>query len=512
MFRKTISPETCGKNVRRQPLWLIFISLLAVFLRIYRLGAHTYWCDEFLAIFLGENSFAWMTNYITYHDAHPPLFYVLTHFMLKAGNSEHILRLLPCIFGILCIPLAFSLGKKLFDEKTGLIFAFLLAINPAHILWSQTLKAYTLFTFLLLVSFYFFYSLLISRKKSFWIGLFISNLCLLYLHNFAFCVVFIQGIFLLLRKKLNRTWILYYVLLLVSYIPWLVRIPYQLQFTSGVRRGIPVLYRYLYYFFYLFLGESVHPFYLPVIIPTVLVSGFLLIAGLIAVCKSSKDKRIFMLTGLFIPLMLIPFPSTVPQNLIAFSVFWYLTAALAIRTIRFSTIPAAILTVVCLTSCVFYYSGQPFHYHDTSKLIPYREINNFLSRNVKQGDVVIINDKREFLGKKPFSAFDWYYNGTAPVIEATEEKTVKAENLQVLLKDYDRYWLFLNFNQYPPNWCRELKEFFDTHYEKTYEQKFLWNERILQKVRKNGKKYYYLIELHCYEKSKSSINSVFPPP
>ena len=485
-------------------LFAILITSIGIILRVFHLGSHSFWCDEFLSIFLGKHSLQWMVNYITFKDAHPPLFYAIVHFMLKGGNSEIYLRLLPAFFGVLCIPASYYLGKELISEKGGLLLALTVIFNPAHILWSQILKSYTMFTLFVIISLYFFMKILKEDKNFYWFLLFLSNLILLYLHNFAFILILIEGTALIIDKKFNKKWFAYHLLLFLLYLPWLLKIPHQFHFTLGVRRQIPLLYKFIYHFFYFFLGETVNPFYFLLVIPVFLLLSFLFIRGLWNLAGIEKEKRNLILPGLIFPLFLIPFPSTVPQNLIPFSIFWYILMISGMRNLKFRRIPLLFLIFFFSFSIYFYYTGNVYQYQDVSKLAPYRETGNFLTQVTAQKDVIIVNERRQFPGQEPFSAFDWYYSGKAKVIEGTEEKIKKVEEFERLLKTYKKIWIFLNFNE-DPEWCEMLKRYFSGNYKNVFVRKYLWNERILQKIRKNGKKeqYYYFIELYCYEKKGS---------
>jgi len=75
---------------RKYLLFAILLTGIGIILRVFYLGSHSFWCDEFLSIFLGKHSLQWMVNYVTFKDAHPPLFYAIVHFMLKGGGPKYI--------------------------------------------------------------------------------------------------------------------------------------------------------------------------------------------------------------------------------------------------------------------------------------------------------------------------------------------------------------------------------------------------------------------------------------
>ncbi|MDH4136466.1 MAG: hypothetical protein OEW09_07110, partial [Anaerolineae bacterium] len=83
------------------------ILLLAFALRLYRLGYQSIWYDEGVSIHLAQKSLAALTAH-TAGDIHPPLYYYLLHFWLKAaGSSEFAVAFLSLTFGLLLVPLVY---------------------------------------------------------------------------------------------------------------------------------------------------------------------------------------------------------------------------------------------------------------------------------------------------------------------------------------------------------------------------------------------------------------------
>ncbi len=82
-------------------------------------------------------------------DFHPPFYYLLMHFWIKIfGYSEISLRIPSVIFGVATIYVVYLISKKLFDKKTGLISAILLATSGLSIYYSQEARMYSLAAFL----------------------------------------------------------------------------------------------------------------------------------------------------------------------------------------------------------------------------------------------------------------------------------------------------------------------------------------------------------------------------
>lgn len=71
------------------------------------------------------------------------------------GVSEAAGRIPTVIFGVLTIPLAFLIGRRMKDEKIGVVFAFLLTFSTFLIAWSRQLRFYGQLQFFFLLSLYF---------------------------------------------------------------------------------------------------------------------------------------------------------------------------------------------------------------------------------------------------------------------------------------------------------------------------------------------------------------------
>ena len=227
---------------RRVAFYLIFILMIGLFLRIYGLDKYDFWHDEAASIILSENlTLQSALNYLIF--PYPPstipfLFYFLLKFWMLLGKSEFILRLLPLTFGFLCIIGVYFLGKALLNKKAGLIGAMLLAISPFHIYYSQELRAYTFFTFLSLISIYFFVKVLEESKLSSWIWfVFFTALCS-YAHSTSLFLLLAENVYFFLfykrYKKVRLRWWISQLTILLLYAPWFVVLFRQAIMTKTV--------------------------------------------------------------------------------------------------------------------------------------------------------------------------------------------------------------------------------------------------------------------------------------
>jgi len=224
---------------------LILIFLLGLGLRIYDLGAESIWYDEAVSIAVSKLSiFEQLKWNLTESDNNPPLYYAILHFWVSVfGDSEFSSRLPSAIFGSLTIFAIYGLGNLLFDRKTGLIAALILATSVFHVWFSQEARAYTLLTLLTLVSFYYFVKLLSAPQDKFYMAAYlVSGVLLLYTHYYGLPVIAAQNIYCftqyLRRRKPGRLemikWVKLQLVLLLFFLPVSVLL---IKHGSAVREG-----------------------------------------------------------------------------------------------------------------------------------------------------------------------------------------------------------------------------------------------------------------------------------
>ena len=144
---------------------LILFIVLAFARGVYGLGSQSLWWDESLSlqranynlplVLSNEIVLTDATRQVITFDNHPPLYFLLLHFVVKlAGQSEFALRFLSLAFSVLTVPLLYAVGKYLFDRRVGLVAALFGAISPLYLWYSHEARMYTMLTFLGLLSFY----------------------------------------------------------------------------------------------------------------------------------------------------------------------------------------------------------------------------------------------------------------------------------------------------------------------------------------------------------------------
>lgn len=224
-------------NYKYQILF-IFVLIVASFLRLYDLGGKSLWIDEGFTLYQVQHSLPELTS-ILKNDVHPPLYFYLEHFYIKIfGTSEFSLRFISAIFGIIIILFCWKFLLKNFNKNISLIGCILISFSTIQIRYSQEARAYTLFTLLTLISFYYFISLLKEgnlKNSSIYI---LSSTLMLYTHNYAFLYLGVQIVFLIYLSIKNKTIIIKeffpIIIIILLFIPWLST---YLNQVSSIQNG-----------------------------------------------------------------------------------------------------------------------------------------------------------------------------------------------------------------------------------------------------------------------------------
>lgn len=123
------------------PLAVGLIAWAGFALRAWNLDAQSLWWDEGFSLNLAGQS----VGTIIRGDFHPPLYHLLLAGWTRvAGTTDFAARYLSVTCGTLLIPLAFSVGKRLFSRATGLVAALLTAGSPVLLWYTQETRMYIL--------------------------------------------------------------------------------------------------------------------------------------------------------------------------------------------------------------------------------------------------------------------------------------------------------------------------------------------------------------------------------
>lgn len=218
---------------------LPLLLLLALALRLINLGERSLWYDEaFAVLFAGKGLDNMLYGTLTpvdggAADIHPLLYYVtLNGWMQILGESPFAVRLWSVLLGVATVGVIYLLARDLFDENTALASAFITAIAPFHVQYSQETRMYALLGLLLMLATWCFLQAwrATGRVRWRWWVIFgvLSGLAMYTQQLAAFYLIVLGLIPFIARRRNQITGLLGAVLVaFIIYLPWLVNLPGQ---------------------------------------------------------------------------------------------------------------------------------------------------------------------------------------------------------------------------------------------------------------------------------------------
>ena len=426
-------------KTHRRAWILAAIVLLAFGLRLHRLGSESLWYDETVSVHLAGKSVPDLVAH-TAGDIHPPGYYLLLHVWTRlAGSSDFAVAFLSLFLGVLLVALAYWLAAKVYGADAGLLAAFLVAISPYNVWYSQQVRMYTLGAVLgvgVLGAVLHLISRPVSRRRSYLLWLAVYVVCgalgLWSLYYFAFLLVaanLMVAFWWLVgwRKKrvglgwLGR-WLLAQAVILSLYAVWLP-IAWRQATEPPVPpwRGMVALGDLLVETWSaLSLGQSVVP---GEVWPVLILFGVLFVLGLFYRPAPTLSVRSGHLLGpaeawqlrwvlvgsLLLPVLLIALASFVTplyhvRYIFTYSVAFYiiLGAGLAWLWRRWRPVGGLALAGVLV------FSGISLHAYHTDPLYAsddHRAAVRFLSEQWRPGDAILVN------AGYAYTALETYWDG-----------------------------------------------------------------------------------------------------
>lgn len=380
------------------------------------------WLDEGINVNNAANlDFKTLLLKYSLSDFHPPLYHaILKLTTMLAGTSEIAVRVPSVIFGVVSVYLTYLIGKKLFEEKTALIAATLMATAPLAIYYSQEARMYALAAAAAAASVYFFISILEKDRLINWIGFISSTVIMLYSDYLPYLLIPTYITYLFLNRKIVKKHTLkaffpalVIITLLIS--PWLLILP--AQFSTGLSAaaaspawsqvvGAPELKNTALVFVKFAIGRvsiADKTTYALVLLPIGLFTLFLFALSLFRF----SQKRSILIYWLAVPLLLA---YAISFSIPIFAYFrflfilpaFYLICASAINTISYPSLVRfllAIFLVINLSSTFAYFQNPKFQRED------WRGATNYVIQNTDKNTITL------FESNYTMGPFDYYNYG-----------------------------------------------------------------------------------------------------
>jgi 4-amino-4-deoxy-L-arabinose transferase-like glycosyltransferase len=187
------------------------LTCLGAGLRFYNVNANGLRLDETWSVWMARQDVVDMVRSVLFYhvDATPPSYYTLLHFFLLLGDHLLAIRALSILAGAVIVWLTFQLAAYLFDLRVAALSAFLIAIAPLHIEYSQVARSYMLADLWALVSLYCCARLLFEPpRRRYWIGLVLASVAAFYTFYLMLLVLLFENILVVifwLRRRLSRS-------------------------------------------------------------------------------------------------------------------------------------------------------------------------------------------------------------------------------------------------------------------------------------------------------------------
>lgn len=152
--------------IKKEILIVLFCLFIGFALRFYTFDQKSLWMDE---IYTFNDSRYGIKEQLAFYKEnptflHPPLFFILTHLFYPFEKPERDLRIIPLIFGTLCVLMIYFLSR-LFSPKIALPSTLALTFMTYHISLSQDARSYTFLMFFGMVGLFFFLKHLQTKNR-----------------------------------------------------------------------------------------------------------------------------------------------------------------------------------------------------------------------------------------------------------------------------------------------------------------------------------------------------------
>ncbi|MSQ27007.1 MAG: hypothetical protein EXR51_02570 [Dehalococcoidia bacterium] len=347
--------------------WLpvALVTLLALLLRLHDLAYESLDVDEADLVAFARQDWGTLFSRLTQPGENGPLYVILLRLWIGvAGQSETALRLFSAIPATLCVPAIYFLGRRLFDHRSGLVCALLLACSSYQLFYAQMVKMYALVPLLALLSGWLLLEGIERPRWRTWVAYTAVTTALMFTHVFGAMVVPWHVIVALLnlRRRFLAPALVSLAVLTLPYLPLALprlaalRAPETLtrQFTGP--RELPGMFATLAREY----GTRFDLVSLPMLDALFLGFTLLGLAALLATSRGRHDasgngrlRNSFLVTGLAVPLLItfafvsLGAPVFSSRYLIAvLPVFYLLWGAGISWTASWSRLPAVALLLL----------------------------------------------------------------------------------------------------------------------------------------------------------------------
>ncbi len=216
-------------------VWLGVALVSAAAAAFWHLTASSLYVDEGFTFHMAGKPVPALLHEVVYHDFHPPLFYLMTHYLVRWLHWQPWnYRYLTAVLGLVSIVTTWTIARRLFGEVGAACAASLVALSPLMITWDRTYFVYAVFVAANTLSWWFVIKLdsLENRRAGLlWPAYALTVIVVPYLHYLGLLSVICQALYALARPRKRWPLALCLSASAAAFAPWLRAV--EVQFPHG---------------------------------------------------------------------------------------------------------------------------------------------------------------------------------------------------------------------------------------------------------------------------------------
>jgi len=215
--------------------WLAIALLVGALCRFWDLTGPSLFIDEGFVFHISEHAPKEILQLVAYTDFHPPLFYLVTHYLMGLLHwAPWDYRYFTAAFSLTGIVATWAIARRCFGDVAAAVAAMALAFEPALIEFDRLYRMYAVLTALGAISWWLVLRASNAQGRSrlpWWIAYGVSAVLLPYVHYVGAFVVASQGLYAL--TQLRRMWpvLVCGLVALLALVPWMWAI--KVQYPNG---------------------------------------------------------------------------------------------------------------------------------------------------------------------------------------------------------------------------------------------------------------------------------------
>lgn len=402
------------------------------------------WMDEAYTLGMVRRSFTDIWQ-ITALDVHPPLYYFLLKIFSYPFTNEILAgKLFSAVFTVATMLFGGVQLKKLFNGKTGVIFAFLFMLFPFLVTYGVEIRMYAVGGFFVFANAVYGYKAYLTNSKKNWILFTFFGLCAAYTHYFALVSAgVVYGLMFLVaiikKRELIKPWIICAIITVAGYIPWLQNFIVQLQYKIDNEYWIdPITWKTVGTYFSEIFGIDGK-----MISAIGIFTAFAVM--LIGVAKSGKNKGMAVLVAVLVPVLTLAVgllasflvrPVFVVRYLLPSAPVFVAGCAIGMASVNKKAVTAVLAVIVAVCGAVNYV----YAYKDKNTHFENRFDTAFYERN-NDCDAYIVYIDRNGISPGHTETVLAFYEQEKPIYQVIENYGYYPfENFRFLGDfDYDTY-------------------------------------------------------------------------